>query len=378
MRELSPIFAVRSGSSGWGPRGTAAATIAARLRFDGISHSYAGVPVIHDVSLDVEPGEIIGLLGESGCGKTTLLRIAAGIERQTSGRVLINEKEVAGSHCFLPPEARGVGLIFQDYALFPHMTILANVAFGLIGLGRAQAEREARAALRRVGLERQANVYPYMLSGGEQQRVALARAIAPRPSVLMMDEPFSGLDKRLRDDVSNETLAILRETRATCILVTHDSREAMRFADRIALMRSGRFVQIGSPRELYQNPLDLFVARFFSEFNKIPGEAVNGSIVTPLGKFQNRFPSVKGAVDVCVRPQGVLLSNERERGRIGRILRHCFLGDVNLVELAVEYHDVPLLAHAPAHLQLALGAEVSVDFDPNHVLVFPVPGRAGV
>ncbi|MDC9700731.1 MAG: ABC transporter ATP-binding protein [Alphaproteobacteria bacterium] len=363
----------------WGARGTAAATIAARLRFENLSHSYDRVPVIHDVSLDIEPGEIIGLLGVSGCGKTTLLRIVAGVERQTFGRVLINEQEIAGPQRFLPPEQRGIGLIFQDYALFPHLTILDNVMFGLAELSRLDAEREARASLRRVGLEYSAFSYPHMLSGGEQQRVALARAIAPRPSVVMMDEPFSGLDRRMRDDIRNETLAILRETRATCILVTHDPEEAIRLADRIALMRSGRLVQVGSPRELYRNPIDLFVARFFSEFNKIRGEFKADAIVTPIGNFKNPFSGVLTGCkfDVCIRPQGVLLSGNKGKYR-GRILHRRFLGDVDLAEVAVASLEIPLISYIPANFSLLPGEEVAVTFDPCHVLIFPVSGDGSV
>ena len=233
----------------WGQRGTAGAIIAARLVLDEVGHVYpGGVMALEAVSLVVEPGEIVCLLGPSGCGKTTLLRIAAGIERQTSGRILIDGTELAGPGTFIAPEKRGIGLMFQDYALFPHMTILDNVMYGLKALPRGDADIAARRALSRVGLADYAGEYPHLLSGGEQQRVALARAIAPRPGVLLMDEPFSNLDRRMRDDVRDETIAMLREARATTIVVTHDPEEAMRMADRIALMRAGRLVQVGQRR----------------------------------------------------------------------------------------------------------------------------------
>ena len=192
-------------------RGTAGVSFAARLSFQNISHSYAsGAQTLRDVSLCAEPGEVLCLLGPSGSGKTTLLRIAAGIEAQRSGQVFLNEREIAGPDVFLPPEKRSIGLVFQDFALFPHLTILDNVRFGLTALSGEEARREATIALERVGLEGYANAYPHVLSGGEQQRVALARAMAPRPSVLLMDEPFSGLDSRLKDSVRAETLAILQ------------------------------------------------------------------------------------------------------------------------------------------------------------------------
>ncbi|MGB6907079.1 MAG: ABC transporter ATP-binding protein, partial [Methyloceanibacter sp.] len=235
-------------------RGKAGVTFAARLTFEDVSRRYGDSLALDHVSLDVPPGEVLCLLGPSGCGKTTLLRVASGVERPSSGRVLLDGQEVAGPDHFVPPEKRGVGLMFQDFALFPHLTLRQNVAFGLRSLTRSQANAEALAALARVGLAHYASAYPHILSGGEQQRVALARAIAPRPSVLLMDEPFSGLDPRLRERMREETLAILHETRATCIVVTHDAEEAMRMGDQLALMRRGRVVQTGKPLDLYRAP----------------------------------------------------------------------------------------------------------------------------
>ena len=213
--EITDAPGGEAGRNRWGERGTAAATIAARLSFEQVSHSYGRIVAATDINLELAPGEIVCLLGPSGCGKTTLLRVAAGVERQNSGRVLLDGLEVSGPSGYVPPEKRGIGLMFQDFALFPHLTILENVAFGLSELDRSEAQREARSALQRVGLLDYAKAYPHILSGGEQQRVALARAIAPRPSVLLMDEPFSGLDQRLRDSVRDETLAVLKETRAS-------------------------------------------------------------------------------------------------------------------------------------------------------------------
>ena len=248
-----------------------------------MTHNYGAVTAVSDLSLDVAPGEIVALLGRSGCGKTTLLRIAAGIERQSAGRVLLDGRAVADGGLFEPPETRGIGFVFQDYALFPHLSVADNVAFGLRNLPRAQAKAVALKALGRVGLAHHAGDYPHELSGGEQQRVALARAIAPRPGVLLMDEPFSGLDRRLRDSVREETLAVLHETQATSLLVTHDPEEAMRMADRIALMHLGSLIQIGTPEELYLRPKSLFAARFFSEINELEGVVKAGSVETALG-----------------------------------------------------------------------------------------------
>ncbi len=260
------------------------ASIAAKLSFDHVTHRYGDVTAVRDVSLDIEPGEIVCLLGRSGCGKTTLLRLAAGVEEPGEGRILINDRDgIGGCRAFLPPERRGVGLMFQDFALFPHLTNLANVMFGLKSLPRAEAEREATRALDRVGLAAHAASYPHMLSGGEQQRVALARAVAPRPSVLLMDEPFSGLDRRLRDEVRDDTLNVLREARVTCIVVTHDPEEALRMGDRIVLMNKGSVIQAGTPERNLYAAEDLFVARFFCELNEIAGR-VRGGICGNRGR----------------------------------------------------------------------------------------------
>ncbi len=362
----------RSGTR-WGRRGTAGAAIAARLSFDDVSHTYDTALAVDRVTLDIEPAEVVCLLGPSGCGKTTLLKLAAGLEEPSGGRIVINGQEVSGRHQFIPPERRGVGLMFQDFALFPHLSIVRNVMFGLTTLPRGEAEREALMALRRVGLEDYAGLYPHALSGGEQQRVALARAIAPRPSVLLMDEPFSGLDSRLRDTVRDETLTVLRETRATCIIVTHDPEEAMRMADRIVLMRDGRIIQIGTANELYHTPADLPAARFFTELNEIPGTVVGDRTVTPLGAFARQGVVSGEEVIVCVRPHGVRLV-EVGNGIPGRLLSRRFLGEIELLDIAVEGLDEPLRARSRDMSPVPVGSDVTVAIDEAAVLMFPARG----
>jgi iron(III) transport system ATP-binding protein len=259
--------------------------------------------------------------------------------------------------------------MFQDFALFPHLTIRDNVAFGLKSLTRSEAKVEAHAALERVGLAHYAGAYPHILSGGEQQRVALARAIAPRPSVLLMDEPFSGLDSRLRERMREETLAILHETRATAIVVTHDAEEAMRMGDRVALMRQGQVVQTGKALDLYRAPKDILAARTFSDLNELAARIEGGSATTALGRFAaNGVPEGTEAV-VCVRQRGVRLLAPGQ-GVPARVLDARFLGDVALVEVAVQGLDAPLFARIKESDVPPQGAEVGVAIDSGAVLVF--------
>ncbi|MBV1864072.1 MAG: ABC transporter ATP-binding protein, partial [Rhodobacteraceae bacterium] len=224
----------------------------ARLELRGISRVFEGDRAVDDVSLSLNAGQLACLLGPSGCGKSTTLRIAAGVDRQSSGSVLIDGQVASDDHVHMLPEHRSIGLMFQDFALFPHLDVTQNVGFGLrTKEGRAERVRDL---LERVNLQGYEKKYPHQLSGGEQQRVALARALAPRPRVLLMDEPFSGLDNRLRDDVRDATLELLQAEETAVLLVTHDPEEAMRMADMIALMRKGRIVQMGAPFNIYNAP----------------------------------------------------------------------------------------------------------------------------
>jgi iron(III) transport system ATP-binding protein len=356
----------------WGQRGTTGASIPAELGLKDVSQVYGSVRALDGVSVTIRPGELVCLLGQSGCGKTTLLRIAAGVESPVEGRVFLDGREVTGPKLFLPPEARGIGLMFQDYALFPHLSILENVTFGLRDLPARDAEVSARRALARVGMERYASDYPHVLSGGEQQRVALARSVAPRPGVLLMDEPFSNLDRRMRDAIREETVAILRETGATTVVVTHDPEEAMLIADRIVLMQAGRIVQEGTAGDLYRRPAGLFAARFFCDFNEIEGTSRGGRVETPLGHFAAADVLEGAGAIVCVRPQGVRL---RSAGFClpGRLLSRRFLGEVELVAVAVEGLERPLQARVRGPLPAEPGQDVGVEIDPAEALVFPAP-----
>ena len=352
----------------WGRRGTAAAAIAARLSFENIERHFDGKPALRGVSFDIEPAEILCLLGPSGCGKTTLLRIAAGIERPSFGRVLFNHQEVVGPTLFVPPEARHVGLMFQDFALFPHLSIIANVMFGLKGVTKDVARHVAESSLERVGLKHYAEDYPHILSGGEQQRVALARAIAPRPSILLMDEPFSGLDQRLRHQMREETLTILRETRTTSLIVTHQAEEAMRLGDRLAVMRSGRIEQIGTSEDIFNKPASLFVAQLFSEMNEIPCEIKNKTAITPFGNISAEDMN-DGKAILCVRFRTLDIVAPGE-GVIGRVIDRKFLGDAALLEMAVDGLENTLHARKREDFAPQIGEEVGVLLQMDKALIF--------
>lgn len=354
----------------WGTRGTAGATFAGLLEFQSVSRRFGKTPAVRDVSLTLKPGEIACLLGPSGCGKTTLLRIAAGIDKPDSGRLLFDGQEMAGPSRFVPPERRNIGLMFQDFALFPHLSIIDNVAFGLKNLPREEALTIARHALERVGLAHYAASYPHHLSGGEQQRVALARALVPRPQVLLMDEPFSGLDQRLRESVRAETLTLLRETRASCLLVTHDPVEAMGLADRIFLMRQGELIQSGTPEQLYRQPADAAAARFFSDTNELRGLVDGGTVLTALGAFPLpdgvRGP---GAV-VLVRPQGIRRAEEGAQGVEGLVTESRFQGDDVKCTVLFKGLEEPLTALIDARSAPQRGETARFRVDHEHVFVF--------
>ncbi|MGE0714752.1 MAG: ABC transporter ATP-binding protein, partial [Alphaproteobacteria bacterium] len=305
------------------------------LALEGIGHAYDGVVAIHDLSIAVAAGEVVCLLGPSGCGKTTALRVAAGLERLQRGRVSIAGRVVAGARGELPPEARGVGLVFQDYALFPHLCVRENVAFGLRALGAGERRRRAMEALERVGMADFAEMWPHTLSGGQQQRVALARALAPEPPVMLLDEPFSGLDTRLRDQVRDQTLHILKESGAATLLVTHDPEEAMFMADRIAVMRAGRLEQLGTPTELYFAPANAFVCAFFGDVNRIEGVVAAGGVATPFGTVPAPGLRDGAAIEVLIRPEAIRLSaiaGERPAA-VARVAAARMLGRSSMIQI---------------------------------------------
>jgi len=354
----------------WGPRGTAGVSFAAALRFVDVDVSLGGRKVLDRFSLALSPGEIVCLLGESGSGKSTALRVAAGIQKISAGSVTINDEIASGPGTHLPPDRRGIGLMFQDFALFPHLTLLQNVTFGLKRLGRTAAQAQARQALRRVGLDDRAADYPHMLSGGQQQRLALARTIAPRPGVLLLDEPFSSLDARLREAVRAETLAVLRETHATTVLVTHDPEEAMILGDRIALLRRGRIAQIDTAAAIYRSPVDLSAARFFSPLSEIEAVVRAGEVETPLGTVPATGFGDGSRVVVAIRPVGAMDMSLAGPGIPGRIVAKRDAIGIDLCEVRVDGLDQPVGIRQRSDAGFAPGADVYLSLNREHILVF--------
>lgn len=327
-----------------------------RLEVSHIVKEFGGRRVVDDVSLRVMPGQVTCLLGPSGCGKSTTLRIIAGVEKQDSGSIVVDGALVCDGSFQLPPEARNIGLMFQDFALFPHLTVAQNVAFGL--KGRKETDR-VHDLLAKVGMAAHASDYPHQLSGGEQQRVALARALAPKPRIMLMDEPFSGLDDRLRDDIRDETLAVLKDEGTAVLLVTHEPGEAMRMADEIALMRHGRIVQRGAPYNIYNAPADIQAASFFSDINVIRGKVQGALTDTPFGQFLAPGVPDGTEVDIVIRPQHIKIDFDRggrgpnptpEDGTPARgvVERARFMGAASLVEFRMDYDGSILKAVVPS------------------------------
>jgi iron(III) transport system ATP-binding protein len=347
------------------------------LRLSGVRHSYDGRrEVLRGIDLQAGPGEILCLLGPSGDGKTTLLRLVAGLEPLQAGRIELNGAVLAEPGREVPPEERRVGFVFQDYALFPHLTVAENVSFGLRRVPRGERGWLVAEALASVGLETYAGAYPHMLSGGQQQRVALARALAPRPQALLLDEAFASLDARLRDQVRDDTLHVLQTSGIPALVVTHDAEEAMFMADRIALMREGRVVQVGTPEELYLRPREPFVATFLGEVNRMPALVRGGRAETAIGQVPASGLS-DGPAELLLRPEGLLIRPAAAEGggaATPAVVEACrLLGATTLVHLAVPDGaggTQHLHARLPPGAALARGQQVGVAMDPARAFVF--------
>lgn len=332
-----------------------------------IRKSYGAVKTIHGVDLDIRDGEFVVLVGPSGCGKSTLLRLAAGLERPDSGSVWLGDREVAGSR-WVPPERRHVGLVFQDHALFPHLDVATNIAFGLDRLPRAERAPRVAEVLELVGLGDLRERYPHELSGGEQQRVALARALAPRPAVVLLDEPFSSLDENLRAQVRAETLAAIRLTGSAALLVTHDQTEALSLGDRLAVVRRGVVEQVGPPTEVYETPVNRFVATFMGDADYLPAHVRDALLTSEIGVVSTvpGWGRTELDVEVMLRPHEVALRPEPSAAAV--------------VE-RVEYHGAFVLHHVrlPSGRSVRSWQQHGVRLEPGTpVDVTVVPGSRPV
>ena len=348
------------------------------LRVDRVSHAYGGHAVVRDLSFSLAAGEIGCLLGASGCGKTTMLRLIAGFEAPSAGSIAIEGEAVAATGVFVAPERRRIGMVFQDYALFPHIDIAANIAFGMRGAGSADKARRVAELLELVGLAGHGSRYPHELSGGQQQRVALARALAPRPRLLLLDEPFSNLDVELRERLSLEVRDILKATGTTAILVTHDQHEAFVVADAVGIMHQGRIEQWAPPYDLYHRPATRYVADFVGQGVFVPGEVLGRQAVrVELGVLEASLPldcaeTCAGCgrdcrMDVLLRPDDIV--HDDASPVVAEVVHKAFRGAEFLYTLRLP-SGTEVLSLVPSHHNHAIGERIGIRLDVDHVVAF--------
>jgi iron(III) transport system ATP-binding protein len=343
------------------------------LQVDALHHAYAGQPVLNDVSFQVAPGQVAALLGPSGCGKTTLLRCIAGFEKPDAGRIRLNDDIVSGNGRHVAPEARNVGVVFQDLALFPHLTVAGNVAFGLTHLPRAERTARCGELLERVGLAGLGERYPHELSGGQQQRVALARALAPRPRLLLLDEPFSSLDRELRERLAVDVHRLVRELGITALLVTHDQQEAFTVADEVGVLRAGQLVQWDTPYNLYHRPADAFVAGFVGQGTLVPATIdAQGALRTPFGTLPQRDGHVAmmpgEQAHFLLRPDDIL--HDDASTLTATVVARRFRGADFLYTVRLDDGTL-VLSSVPSHHDHPEGARIGIRLDAEHVVAFP-------
>lgn len=341
------------------------------LEIDHVDIGYHGKTVVHNVTLGLRKGVIGCLLGPSGCGKTTLLRAIAGFEGLARGTIKLDGEAVSQPGRTLAPERRQVGMVFQDFALFPHLSVADNIAFGIQRWPQAKRRERVKELLALVGLPDYARRYPHALSGGQQQRIALARALAPRPRLLLLDEPFSSMDVELREGLAREVRAILKHEQITALLVTHDQIEAFAIADRIAVMHEGRILQWDNAYNLYHRPAARFVADFIGQGELLSGTVLNAHEVgTELGVITGHIPAGCGpgdAVDVLVRPDDI--APDPSSSILGEVSAKVFRGAAFLYTLQLPSGQ-PILLLARSHENYALGERIGIRPGFNHLVVF--------
>lgn len=347
-----------------------------KLEVSQISVRYGGKEIVQKISFSLMKGSISCLLGPSGCGKTTVLRAIAGFEPLSGGHISVDGRQISDGNHHLPPEQRQIGMVFQDFALFPNLTVSGNIGFGLKGWHREERQRRTSQLLDMVGMSSLARAYPHQLSGGQQQRVALARAMAPRPSMLLLDEPFSSLDVELREQLAQEVRNILRQENITTILVTHDQQEAFAMADEVCVMDKGCIQQQDSAYNLYHKPANRFVAGFIGEGVLIPGvvESPDG-VNTELGIMQGMVP--KGCkpgckVDVLIRPDDIVHDdNATDRAKV---VDRAFRGSEFLYTLRLP-SGLELLSLVPSHHNHDIGEFIGIQLALDHLVIFPKPSK---
>lgn len=342
---------------------------APRLRVENLNWTNSGKKIVSDISLSLFPGEVLCLLGDSGCGKTSLLRLISGLEKEDSGEIFINEEIISSKKFNALPENRPVSMIFQDYALFPHMTVYQNIAYGVSALQKEQKKSKIDKIIRDLDIQEHLKKYPHELSGGEQQRVALARAIAPEPLILLMDEPFSGLDRSLREYIREETISLLRNSQAAIILVTHDPEEAMLVGDRIALMRNGKINQIGTNDEMIFQPINDYTVSTFSNVNTYQSVIKNKKVETPFGFFEIPDNISGNQAKILIRDQAFQIVSPTENNSY-KVNQIDYTGENSRIELRATNSDTQVKITVPGKTSVKLDDKIGLSVDERYVHIF--------
>ena len=339
-----------------------------------LSKRYQDQPAVDKLNLSVPTSTILAIVGPSGCGKTTTLRMLAGFERPNSGSIWMHGKTIVDQTIFTPPEKRRIGVVFQEYALFPHLTVFQNVVFGLNRMPRHDREQVAAEMLELTGLGRLVKRYPHEISGGERQRVALARALAPQPQVLLLDEPFSNLDAELRLKLREDVRKVLQELKITAVFVTHDQEEALFMGDQLAVMSGGKIHQVGTPEEIFAFPANRFVAEFMGDANFLPGVVTAAGIQTEIGLVEQHLDLPDGApVELAVRVDDIAFDPLGEAN--ARVVARKFKGVINVYHIALP-SGLVIQAFQPHYSVFQVGMPVRVWPDPGHELACFYNGRA--